>query len=76
MITDKGSKVKQCKSKPAIYSPALNELPMRLILHQKYITEATKATSPQLDNARIQAVVLYPLTHPMGIDLLQQDIDN
>lgn len=53
-----------------MYSPALyHKLLMHSILHQKYITEATKTTSPLLDNARIQAAVLYPLGHPVGIDL-------
>lgn len=64
-ITDKGSKVKWCKNKSAIFSPApYCELAMHSILHQNYIIGATKTTPPQLGNARIQVVVLYWLGHP------------
>ena len=73
-ITGKGSKVKWCKNKPAIYSPAwYRELATHSILYQKYITEATKTTLPQPDKARIQTVVQYRLGHPTWIHLSQQD---
>lgn len=73
-ITNKRSKVKWCKYKPAIYSTApYFELATHSVLHQKYITEATKTTPPQLGNARIQVVVQYWLSHATWIHLSQHD---